>query len=339
MKVGVVEKPGVLKIEEREEPKLIQKTDVLISVKRVGVCGSDIHIFHGKNPFAVYPRVWGHEFTGEVIAAGSSVTKVKTGDHVVVEPIISCGSCYACRQNRPNVCEKLQVMGVHIDGGCQEKFIAPESNVHLLPKELPWEEACLVEPFTIGAQAAYRGNIQPGDFVLVMGAGTIGLTVAQMAKLAGAIVMISDVVESKLNYAKERGADYIINAAKENVMEKVKEITGGTGANVTVDAVCNKKSFEDAILLTSTAGRVVELSFNEIPSEIAPVNIIKKEITVCGSRLQTHRFPVVVDAIQQGKLPLKGFVTKTYPFRDMIEAFDFVDKNNASVRKILISFE
>jgi L-gulonate 5-dehydrogenase len=337
MKIGIVGTPGVLKIADRDVPKVTKPDDVLIKVKRVGICGSDIHIFHGRNPFAVYPRVWGHEFVGEVAETGSAVTAVKKGAHVVVEPIIYCGKCYACRQGRGNVCETLKVMGVHIDGGCQEYIVVPAANVHTLPDSLSWDEAVLIEPFTIGAQACYRGNVQKGDFVLVMGAGTIGLTVLQMAKIAGATVIISDLVPEKLAYAKSRGADYTVNAKEENVIEKVREITGGMGANVTVDAVCIKKSFEEAVEVTSAAGRVVELSFNEIPSEIAPVNIVKKELTICGSRLQTKRFPVVIDHIKQGKLPLAGFISKIYPIAEMVEAFDYVDKNNASVRKVLIS--
>jgi L-gulonate 5-dehydrogenase len=339
MKIGIVEKPGVLKIAERDVPVVKTSDDVLIKVKRVGICGSDIHIFHGKNPFAVYPRVWGHEFVGEVVETGGGVQGVKKGDHVVVEPIIYCGSCYACRQGRGNVCEQLKVMGVHIDGGCQEYVVVPAANVHALPDSVSWDEAVLVEPFTIGAQACYRGNVQAGDFVLVMGAGTIGLTVAAMAKLAGAKVIISDLVPEKLSYAQSLGVDYTINAKTENLFDKVREITGGMGSNVTVDAVCIKKSFEDAIEVTSPAGRVVELSFNEIPSEIAPVGIIKKELTICGSRLQTKRFPVVIDYLRQGKLPLKGFVTGIFPLDEMIQAFDYVDKNNATVRKVVINFE
>ncbi|MDR2659979.1 MAG: zinc-binding alcohol dehydrogenase family protein [Spirochaetaceae bacterium] len=339
MKVGVVETPGVLKLVEREIPKIKNANDVLVKVKRVGICGSDIHIFHGKNPFAVYPRVWGHEFVGEVVETGTAVKSVKKGDHVVVEPIISCGECYACRQGRGNVCLNLKVFGVHIDGGCAEYVVVPEANAHILPADLPWDEAALIEPFTIGAQACYRGNVQKGDYVLVMGAGTIGLTVAAMAKLYGAIVIVSDLIDDKLAYAKSRGADYTINSGKENIFDRVNEITGGMGANVTVDAVCVKKTFEDAILLTSVAGRVVELSFSETPSEIAPVNIIKKEISVHGSRLQTKRFPVVIDFVKSGKLPLGGFVSKVYPISQMAEAFDYTEKNNASVRKVLISFD
>ncbi|MDR3334551.1 MAG: zinc-binding alcohol dehydrogenase family protein [Treponema sp.] len=337
MKIGIVEKPGVLKLSERDMPRLNEPGDVLIKVKRVGICGSDIHIFHGKNPFAVYPRVWGHEFVGEVVETGSGVKTVTKGAHVVVEPIVSCGTCYACRQGRGNICEHLQVMGVHIDGGCQEYIVVSEANVHILPDSLPWDEAVLIEPFTIGAQACYRGKVQKGDFVLVMGAGTIGLTALQMTKLAGATVIVTDLVPEKLVYAKTRGADYIINAKEENLFEKVREITGGMGSNVTIDAVCNKKSFEDCIEITSAAGRVVELSFNEIPSEIAPVNIIKKELTICGSRRQTKRFPVVIDYLKQGKLPLTGFVTKTYPIEQMVEAFEYVDANSASVRKVVIT--
>jgi len=339
MRVGLVEKPGVLKLQERPEPWITGDKDVCIQVKRVGICGSDIHIFHGKNPFAVYPRVWGHEFVGEVTGVGKAVTRVCEGAHVVVEPIIYCGACYPCRHGQPNVCEKLQVMGVHIDGGCQEYIVVPEANVHPLPAALPWDEAVLIEPFTIGAQAMHRGRVQAGDLVFVMGAGTIGLTAATMAKLAGAKVVVSDIVDNKLAYAKERGADWTINAKAEDVATRLKEISGGMGANVTVDAICNKKSFEDAILMTSAAGRVVELSFSETPSEIAPVNIIKKEITVCGSRLQSGRFPVVIQYLEQKKLDLSGFVTRVYPLDAMEEAFDFVDKNNATVRKVVINME
>ncbi|GMO44922.1 MAG: zinc-binding alcohol dehydrogenase family protein [Termitinemataceae bacterium] len=338
MKIGIVEKPGTLKLADRDVPKIKNTDDVLIKVKRVGICGSDIHIFHGKNPFAVYPRVWGHEFVGEVVETGSDAGSVKKGCHVVVEPIIYCGSCYACRQGRGNICENLKVMGVHIDGGCQEYIVVRANNVHLLPETLSFDEAVLIEPFTIGAQAAYRGNVQKDDFVMVMGAGTIGLTAAIMCKLAGAKVIVSDMVAEKLAYAKSSGADYTINAKNENVLDTVREITNGMGANVVVDAVCNKKSFEDTIDLCSAAGRIVELSFNETASEITPVNIIKKEITICGSRLQTKRFPVVIDYIKQGKLNLAGFLTKVYNISDMTEAFDFVDKNNASIRKVAISF-
>jgi len=338
MKVGVVEKPGTLKLAEREAPAVSLSDDVLIRVKRVGICGSDMHIFHGKNPFATYPRVWGHEFVGEVAAAGPEAA-VSPGDHVVAEPIAYCGECYACRQGRGNVCQNLKVSGVHVDGGCQEYIVLPAKQVHKVPSDIPWDSAVLIEPFTIGAQASLRGRVQRGDIVLVYGAGTIGLTVMQFAKFNGGTVIITDIVDDKLAFAAATGADYIINAAQENVFDRVMQITGGMGANVTIDAVCSKQSFEDALLVTSAAGRVVEMSFNETASEIAPLHITKKELDVCGSRLQTARFPVVIDALKRGALKLDGFITATYPLSRMEEAFAYVDANGPRVRKVLIDME
>ncbi|MDR0654538.1 MAG: zinc-binding alcohol dehydrogenase family protein [Synergistaceae bacterium] len=339
MKVGMIEVPGVLKIIESDAPKIEHEDDVLIQVKRLGICGSDMHIFHGSNPFAVYPCIWGHEFVGEVVDIGSAVTRAKKGDRVVGEPIRSCGTCYACRKGRPNVCASLRVMGVHIDGGCREKLVIAERYVHKLPDSISWDEAALVEPFTIGAQTCLRGGVKEGDIVLVYGVGAIGLTAVQMAKLYGATVIALDIVDAKLEYAAETGADYTINAQTCNAYDKVMKITEGMGPNVTIDAVCVKSSFEDAISITSVAGRVVELGFGESPSEIPPLTVTKKELTVCGSRLQTGRFPVVIDFIRQGKLKLKGFVTATYPLEKMREAFGHMEGKSADTRKILISMD
>lgn len=338
MKVGLVEKPGSLRVMEREAPKIQKPDDVLIAVKRVGICGSDMHIFHGKNPFATYPRVWGHEFVGEVIEAGAEAC-VAVGDHVVAEPISYCGTCYACKQGRGNVCTQLKVLGVHVDGGCQQFVVLPSKQVHKIAADIPWDTACLIEPFTIGAQSCLRGAVRPGDVVLIYGAGTIGLTILQNAKLAGAITIITDLVDDKLAFAASIGADYTINAKNENTYDRVMEITNGMGANVTIDAVCTKQSFEDAVKVTSAAGRVVEMSFNETPSNIAAFELTKKELDVRGSRLQTNRFPTVIDAFNQHQLKLDGFITATYPISRMEEAFAYVDANGATVRKVLIDME
>jgi len=338
MKVGLIEKPGVLTLAEREEPKITKPEEVKIRVKKAGICGSDMHIFHGTNAFAVYPLVWGHEITGEVIEIGQSVQTVALGDHVVVEPIVYCGTCYSCRQGRFNACATLKVMGAHIDGGAQEYIVIPEKHVFIVPKELPWIQTVLVEPFTIGAQACLRGNVQPGDTVFVMGAGTIGLTIMTNAKILGAKVLISDIFDDKLEYAKQLGADVTINAKGIDIAARVKELTQGLGANVVIDAVCSVKSFEQAIDCASCAGRVVEMSFNTNPSGIIPLKLAAGELTILGSRHQTRRFSVVIDYLKQGKLPVDGFVTAEYPADRMLDAFEFVDKNAATVRKVVVSF-
>ena len=156
MKAVQVPKAHEMKIIEQDLPQIQKPGDVLVRVKRVGICGSDMHIFHGSNPLATYPRVVGHEVAGEVVETGTAVASVKEGDHVVVEPIRYCGECYACRKGRPNVCEKLSVFGVHEDGGMREYIVLPEKQLHAVDKQLDWDEIVLAEPYTIGAQAVWR---------------------------------------------------------------------------------------------------------------------------------------------------------------------------------------
>ena len=199
------------------------------SRKRVGICGSDMHIYHGTNPLATLPRVVGHEVAGEVVEIGQGVTGIKVGDHVVIEPISYCGKCYACRKGGQNVCEKLSVFGVHEDGGMREWFVLPEKQLHVVDSAFAWEEIVLAEPYTIGAQAVWRGEVEKGETVLIQGAGPIGICILKMAKLQGASVMITDLSEERLGFAKESGADIIVHAAKEDVQDRVKEWTNGEG--------------------------------------------------------------------------------------------------------------
>jgi L-gulonate 5-dehydrogenase len=339
MKAGLIEKPGKLVLAEREELRIVNPDDVKIRVRRAGICGSDMHIFHGTNAFAVYPLVWGHEIAGEVVEVGPGVKNTAVGDHVVAEPIRYCGVCYACKQGRRNACHSLKVMGAHIDGGAQEFCVLPERHAFGIPKEIPWSHAVLTEPFTIGAQACYRGRAEAGDVVFVMGAGTIGLTVMTNAKLLGATVIISDIFDDKLAYAKELGADFTINAKETDVIEKVKSLTEGYGANVVVDAVCSVNSFEQAIDCAGAAGRIVEMSFNEKPSAIPALKLAAKELTILGSRHQTNRFAPVIEYLKQGKLPVEGFITAEFPAESMEEAFAYADKNADEVRKIVINFD
>jgi len=339
LKVGLIEKPGVLTLAEREEPRIVNPDDVKIKVKRIGICGSDLHIFHGTNAFASYPIVWGHEVAGEVVETGDGVASLKLGDHIVTEPIRYCGECYACRAGRRNACHFLKVMGAHFDGGAQEYYVLPERHAFIVPSDLPWSHAVLVEPFTIGAQACFRGQVQEGDVVFIMGAGTIGLTAMVNAKILGATVIISDIFDEKLAYARLLGADFTLNAKKTDVVERVKALTDGYGANVVIDAVCTVASFEQALDCAGAAGRIVEMSFNTNPSSIPAIKITAKELTVLGSRHQTNRFAPVIGYLKEGKLPVEGFVTAEYPLHQMAEAFEFADKNAASVRKVIINFE
>lgn len=339
MKAVQVPKAHDMQIIEQETPEIQQADGVLVKVKRVGICGSDMHIYHGTNPLATYPRVVGHEVAGEVVEVGSSVEQLKVGDHVVVEPINYCGECYACRKGRPNVCEKLSVFGVHEDGGMREFVVLPEKQLHAVDKELSWDEVVLAEPYTIGAQAVWRGNVEKGDTVLIQGCGPIGICILKLAKVAGATVYMTDLNEERLDFAKESGADEVINAGNESVKERILELTSNEGANVVIDAVCLPATVELSIDVVSPAGSVVVLGFDERPSAIPQLPITKKEITIVGSRLQTNQFGKVVSLLDSGELKSAGLITHKFSLDEVKEAFTFVENNPDKVRKALIVFE
>ncbi|MFC7320040.1 zinc-binding alcohol dehydrogenase family protein [Halobacillus campisalis] len=336
MKAIQVKEPGSLTIVEMDEPTIKDANDVKIRLKAMGICGSDMHILHGENPFATYPRVVGHEVAGEVVEIGDSVTKLSIGDRVVVEPMTYCGECYACKKDRPNICENVQVYGVHRDGGGREVMTIPESLVHPVDNKLGWSEIALIEPFTIGAQAIFRGNVQEEDQVFIIGAGPIGLCCLKMAKQAGAKVAISDFNEERLAFAKGWGADRIINPGTSTVEEQILEWTKGMGANVVIDAVGTSKTVEQAIEVTSVAARVVLLGFAKELSSFSQVNITKKELSICGSRLQTNQFPKVINLFNSGQLDAKDLVSHQFELSEVQEAFHLMNEAPSGVRKVII---
>ncbi|MGV3262826.1 zinc-binding alcohol dehydrogenase family protein [Cytobacillus pseudoceanisediminis] len=336
-----VQIPSAMEMEviDIEKPVIRNPDEVLVKVKRVGICGSDMHIYHGTNPLATYPRIVGHEVAGEVVEVGSNVSGMKPGDHVVVEPIRYCGECYACRKGRHNVCQSLSVFGVHEDGGLREFFVLPEKQLHVVDSSLEWDEIVLAEPYTIGAQAVWRGAVGEGDTVFIQGSGPIGICILKMAKLQGARVIISDLKQERLAFAKENGADEIINASEESVEDRVLELTDGEGPNVVIDAVCLPSTFELGVNLVSPAGTVVVLGFDERPSSIPQLPITKKEVTIVGSRLQTNQFEKVVSLLNVEKLQSNGFITHHFPISEVQEAFRYVEKNPDQVRKAVIVFD
>ncbi|SFA84570.1 L-gulonate 5-dehydrogenase [Lentibacillus halodurans] len=337
MKALQVAEPHDLRVVEVEEPKITRFDEVKIRMKAMGICGSDMHILHGQNPFASYPRIIGHEVSGEIVEAGESVSELNVGDKVVIEPMTSCGECYACKQGRPNVCEHVEVYGVHRDGGGREYTIMPKNLVHRVDDSLEWSVIALIEPFTIGAQAAYRGQIRNGDMVYITGAGPIGLCCLKIALNAGAKVAISDFNQERLEFARSWGAELPINPQSQNVSEKISEWTNGMGANVVIDAVGTPTTAEQAIDVTSVAARVVLLGFHVEFSRIAQVNITKKELTICGSRLQTHRFPKVVELFNSSDFDVKDLISHQFALEDAEEAIKLMEEMPSGVRKVIIN--
>jgi len=300
MKALCVQSPNHIVIEERPMPVITSPTAVLIKVKAGGICGSDVHIYHGTSSVATYPRVIGHEIVGEIIETGNGVTGFAIGDRVIMDPVISCGTCYQCRIGRRNVCGKLQVRSVHVDGGYQEYIVMPQESIYHLPKGISWEEAIMIEPFTIAEQVCSRAAIVKADKVFIMGAGPVGLSILKMVKLYGATCYISDVMPYKLASAERFGADAVINAKETDVREEILRLTDGNGATVVIDAACTTRSFEQALTYVCSAGRVITLGFGKDPSAINQLSITAREIDVRGSRLHNNKFPVVIDYFSSG---------------------------------------
>ncbi|MCS7234249.1 MAG: zinc-binding alcohol dehydrogenase family protein [Synergistetes bacterium] len=336
MKSIVVLRPGSLTIEDRYIPRIEREDEVLIKVKSAGICGSDLHIYHGRSPVATYPRVIGHEVVGEVVEKGKSVTKVKEGDSVVVEPIFYCGECYACRMRRPNVCERLEVFGVHRDGGFQEYIVLPERNVYVFSRELDWNEAVLIEPFTIAAEVKGRGMIRKGDNVFIIGAGPIGLCLLQYLKLFDVNCGICDLIKTRLKLAEDIGADFVIDSKHYEIEEVLKYFS--KGANVVIDAVGLPETFEKAVKIASPAGRVIVLGFDNRPSMISQVSITLKGLTILGSRLQAYKFSKVIELFNSGRLRPKRLITHVFSFKEVLEAFNLIENYPEKVCKVVLNF-
>ncbi len=336
--IQIVE-PYQLKVVDLQKPVITETDNVLIKMKAAGICGSDMGIYHGTNAAAVYPRVIGHEMVGEVEEVGAGVTKVKAGDRVIVDQVVKCGECYACKINRGNVCHNLKVRGVHIDGGYQEYIAVPQEDCYILPKNLSNEDAVMIEPTTIAIQSCSRAELSKEDTLFLLGCGALGSSILKIARLSGATIIVGDVIEEKLQEAMEHGAHYTINLLKEDIESKIKEYTGGYGPTVSIDAVCYNDSLTTLLNLTGNAGRVITMGFSVAPTEITQYSITSKELDVRGSRLQNKKFQEAIDLINEGNLDLKGSVSHTFPVLDAQKAFDFIDSKKPSIRKVVLTFD
>ena len=334
-----VTRPGELAIVEESIPELLDSKSVLVKVKAAGICGSDISIYKGTSPVATYPRVIGHEFAGEIIEIGKDVLDLRIGDHVSINPVISCGHCNACKKGRGNVCKNLTVIGVHTDGGFREYLTVPASNAMKVPSFIPWEQAAIIEPYTVAAQVNARGGIKHGDTVLILGAGPIAIAILQVAKMKGARVIITDLVEERLKLADEAGADVVINTRHTDIKEEVMKITDNEGVDVSIDAACVGITLLQAISCTGPGGVVVTMGFSSKPSNIQELSITMNELDLRGTRLNNEKFPEVISWVEAGKLDLTKIITDRFDYKDILEAFDKIKTNPETTSKVILTFE
>lgn len=338
MKALQIVRPGELKLVDLDTP-VPDRSQVLIRVKRGGICGSDMHIFHGSNPFASYPRIPGHEFVGEVVGLGDDVEGFSLGNHVAVNPVVSCGSCHPCRNGQPNVCTTLEVFGVHRDGGFAQLIAVDAASLHLIPDSISWDDAVFIEPFSIAANVTSRIGLQGKDSLLVIGAGTIGLTILQVAKIFGARVAVCDMLDGKLEQASKMGADAIINTSRESIETRALEFTGGDGPSAIIDAAGVPALMGTLARIACPGGRIGILGFSTSVSEITQYEITRKELVIAGSRLNNGKFPQVIAWMVRGKIRPVELFSRMFPIRDAPEAFRYVESNRETVLKVLLDIE
>ena len=312
--------------------------EVAVRIQRAGICGSDMHILHGSNPFARYPRLIGHEMAGVVEAVGPDVSTLVCGDHVVIDPVVSCGHCYPCRIGRTNVCANLQVFGVHRDGGFRNHMVAPAANALKISKDLPFAIAALAEPLSIAANVLSRTGCEAIDTVLIYGAGTVGLTVLQVAKMFGARCIVADIDAARLERARAFGADVTIHSGEQSVPEMVAGEMDGLGPSLVIDGAGVPALLAEACRMASPAGRIGLLGFSPQPTPVVQQAIVSKELTIVGSRLNRRLMPQVIGWLESGRLAPGAMNTQTFAASEARTAFDLVEQHPGQTVKVQLAF-
>ena len=339
MKTILLSEPGRLSFTSTDEPAALALGEALVRVHRLGVCGTDIHAFGGKQPFFSYPRILGPELGVEVIAIGEGVSNVKVGDRCSVEPYINCQQCIACRRGKPNCCTNIQVLGVHTDGGMRERFAMPARKLHPSSK-LPYDQLALVETLGIGAHAVERAQVESGEFVLVIGAGPIGLAVMQFAVEKGAQVIVLDINEARLEFCQQQlGVAHAINGLQENVLEALQRMTSGDLPTAVFDATGSPKSMQGAFEFPAHGGRMVFVGLFQGDVTFNDPNFHRRELTLMGSRnAQPQDFARIIQLIEDGRINTTPWITHRGAFDEVVEMFPAWTKPETGVIKAMIEF-
>ncbi|AOH55165.1 alcohol dehydrogenase [Peribacillus muralis] len=321
MKSIVCEKPYAFKMIEMEKP-VPNKQEALIQIRRIGICGTDIHAFGGNQPFFSYPRILGHELSGYIEEIPENPEGLKNGDQVAIIPYLNCGKCMACSVGKTNCCKDMKVLGVHAEGGMSEWITVPYD--HLVKTEgLTLDQSAMIEPLSIGAHAVRRAAIHEGEFALVIGAGPIGLGVMAFAKEKGAKVIVMDVNDERLAFARKWAkVDHTLNVL-ENPLDKLAELTNGDMPSVVFDATGNAKSMMNSFKYPAHGGRLIYVGLVKSDICFNDPDFHSKELTLMGSRNATRQdFNDVVDTLKNNRLDLSMYITHRAQLDELINQFE-----------------
>lgn len=331
--------PGNMQIEERARPEL-REGYVILQIKRIGVCGTDLHAYQGRQPYFTYPRIFGHEIGGVIAEISDNEGGFEKGEQVTVIPYFSCGHCIACTKGKPNCCVQIQVLGVHIDGGLSEYITVPISNL-VKSQGLSANQLAIVEPFAIAAHALERAAISEEEWVVVMGAGPIGLAVLQLAAVKGVRLIVIDSNEFRLDFCKNAVPGiYCLQPDKDDVVAALKKITSNNMPTLVMDATGNLSAINRGFQYMAHGGRYVLVGLQSGDICISHPEFHKREATLMSSRNATRQqFDEVIGLMKAGVITEKHYITHRLNFHEAAASFqDLIDPHNHVV-KAVISFD
>lgn len=320
MKTLVCTQPGKFEYAAGEKPA-IKKGQAILRIRRIGICGTDLHAFEGTQPYFTYPRILGHELAGELVEADGA-DNFQPGEAVTFIPYFSCGECIACRRGKPNCCARMQVCGVHVNGGMVEYLSVPSSSL-LHGEGLSFDELALVEPFAIGAHCIQRAGVEPGEDVLVIGAGPIGLGTMEFARIAGARVIALDVNDQRLQFCKEKlQIQFTVNALSQQVNDQLMNITNGDMPTVVIDATGSLKAINNAFQYMAHGARYVLVGLQKADIAFSHPEFHKREGTLMSSRNATRQdFEQVMAAMKSRQIDPTTYITHRVAFEKTKDEF------------------
>jgi L-iditol 2-dehydrogenase len=341
MKAAVLYSPKDMRIEEIEIPQ-ISPNEVLVRMKCVGICGSDVHFYlHGRIASFVVekPLILGHECSGEIAEVGREVQDLSPGQRVVIEPGFVCGKCFYCRIGRYNLCVDVKFFGApHFHGAFAEYVKAPAQNVYPIPDHVSYEEGAMIEPLAVGMMAAKMGKISVNDVVAVLGAGPIGQMALQSVRVHGVFeVYVTDVIDYRLDYAEKYGATEVINAAVEDVVDRIMKLTDDKGVDVAIEASGAPSAIRQAVKIVKPGGRIVLVGYPPADVPLPISEIISKEITIQGIHRYANVYPAAIKAVSSGKAIVKPYITHVFPLERILEGFEVHIKKTGNPMKIQIA--
>lgn len=337
MRALVIQGPGQVAIEAAPDAFPAQD-EVLLKVRRVGLCGTDLSSYRGKNPLIAYPKILGHEVAATIVESPQNRSGLAAGMDVTLSPYKNCGRCPACLRGRPNACQFNETLGVQRDGALREYIAIPANKVY--PAALSLEELCLAEPLTIGFHAVARGQVSREDVAAIFGCGGVGLGAVAASAFRGATTIAIDVDDRKLDVALRAGASFAIHTGREPLHERLQELTAGRGPDVVIEAIGLPQTFRAAVEEVAFAGRVVYIGYAKEPVAYETRLFVQKELNIFGSRnALPPDFQEVLRVLEEHRLPISEMVSAVVPMDRAAEMFQAWSDNPAQFSKIMISLD